>query len=194
MGKFILRTQPMIILVVSLKTSLDVLVVGPLHIGFVGVPKALTNAYATYFGMNCGLTFLPLERNRAHLLPQLTVLFPHLLFLLTLPSHHVQTLTLLLGKSIKTPNDHVFSLYLLACLIFRHLKKTMPISINNSLPSVNFLLGLTMEADNGMRILVDTGTAINSGYLDYHLWVMSQCPEMVAEFLQCGPDTDYDVV
>ena len=51
-----------------------------------------------------------------------------------------------------------------------------------------------MEADNGMRMLVDTGAAINSGYLDYHLWVMSQCPEMVAEFLQCGPDTDYDVV
>ena len=70
----------------------------------------------------------------------------------------------------------------------------MPISINNSLPSVSFLLGLTMEADNGMRMLVDTGVAMNSGYLDYHLWVMSQCPEMVAEFLQCGPDTDYDVV
>ena len=182
------------ILVVSLKTSLNVLVVGPLNIGFVGVPRALTKTYAKYFGMNCGLTFLPLERNRAHLLPQLTVLFPHLLFLLILPSHHVQTLTLLLGKSIKMPTVHVFLLYLLASLIFRLLKKTMPISINNSLPSLSFLLGLTMEADNGMRMLVDTGAAMNSGYLDYHLWVMSQCPEMVAEFLQCGPDTDYDVV
>ena len=40
-----------------------------------------------------------------------------------------------------------------------------------------------MEADDGMRMLVDTGAAINSGHLDYHLWVMSQCPEMMAEFL-----------
>ena len=51
-----------------------------------------------------------------------------------------------------------------------------------------------MEADDGMRMLVDTGTAINSGHLDYHLWVMFQCPEMVAEFLECGKNTNYDVV
>ena len=69
----------------------------------------------------------------------------------------------------------------------------MPISINNSLPSVSILLGLMMEADDGMRMLVDTGAAINSGHLDYHLWVMTQCPEMMAEFLQCEPNTDYDV-
>ena len=50
-----------------------------------------------------------------------------------------------------------------------------------------------MEADDGMRMLVDTGAAINSGHLDYHLWVMTQCPEMMAEFLQCEPNTDYDV-
>ena len=61
----------------------------------------------------------------------------------------------------------------------------MPISINNSLPSISILLGLTTEADNGMRMLVETGTAMNSEYLYYHLWVMSQCPEIVAEFLQC---------
>ena len=45
-----------------------------------------------------------------------------------------------------------------------------------------------------MRILVDTGLAINSGHKHYHLWVMSQCPEMIAEYLQCGKDTNYDVV
>ena len=70
----------------------------------------------------------------------------------------------------------------------------MPISINNSLPSISILLGLTMEAVNGMRMLVETGTAMNSEYLDYHLWVMSQCPEIVAECLQCEPNTDNDVV
>ena len=70
----------------------------------------------------------------------------------------------------------------------------MPFSINNSLPFLSILLSLTVEANNGMMMLVDTGPAMNSGHLDYHLWVMFQCPEMVAEFLQCGPNTDYDVV
>ena len=70
----------------------------------------------------------------------------------------------------------------------------MPININNSLPSVNIQLGLAMEEDNGMRMLVDTGVAMNSGYSDYHLRVMSHCPEMVTEFLQCGENTNYDVV
>ena len=45
-----------------------------------------------------------------------------------------------------------------------------------------------------MRILLDTGVAMNSGNLTYHLWVMSQCPEMVGEFIQCGDCTRYDVV
>ena len=58
----------------------------------------------------------------AHIPSTRKKMFPHLLFLLTLPSYHVQTLTLLLGNSIKMPNDHVFLLYLLAFQIFRHLK------------------------------------------------------------------------
>ena len=45
-----------------------------------------------------------------------------------------------------------------------------------------------------MRMLVYTGAAMNSGNLAYHLWVMSECPEMVGEFIQCGGTLDYDVV
>ena len=45
-----------------------------------------------------------------------------------------------------------------------------------------------------MRMLLDTGSAMNSGNLNYHLWVMSQCPEMVSEFIQCEANTGYDVV
>ena len=45
-----------------------------------------------------------------------------------------------------------------------------------------------------MRMLLDTGAAMNTGSLTYHLWVMSQCPEMVAEIIQCGDGTGYDVV
>ena len=51
-----------------------------------------------------------------------------------------------------------------------------------------------MGEDNGIRMLVDTGAAMNSGHLDYHFWVMSQCPEMIVDFLQCGENTNYDVV
>ena len=93
------------------------------------------------------------------------------------------------------PSVHVFfTLFARISNLSASKQKSMPISINNSLPSVNILLGLTMEPNNGMRMLVDTGAAINSGHLDYHLWVVSQCPEMVAEFLQCEPNTGYDVV
>ena len=43
-------------------------------------------------------------------------------------------------------------------------------------------------------MLVDTGAAINTCDLKYHLWVMSQCPDIVEEVMQCGKDTDYEIV
>ena len=43
-------------------------------------------------------------------------------------------------------------------------------------------------------MLLDIGAALNSGNLDYHLWVMSQYPEIVGEFIYCGADTGYNVV
>ena len=62
----------------------------------------------------------------------------------------------------------------------------MHIFIDNSLPSVSIQLSLKMDKDNGIRMLVDTGVAMNSGHLGYQLWVVYQCPDIVAEFLQCG--------
>ena len=41
---------------------------------------------------------------------------------------------------------------------------------------------------------MDTGFAMNTGNIDFHMWVMSQCPDIVDDFLQCGKDTEYDVV
>ena len=70
----------------------------------------------------------------------------------------------------------------------------MPIPINNSLPSVCLHLGSVEDEENKMYMLLDTDAAMNSGNLTYHLWVMSQCPEMVGEFIQCGDGTGYDVV
>ena len=45
-----------------------------------------------------------------------------------------------------------------------------------------------------MRMLLDTGAAMNSSNLTYHLWVMSQYSEMVGKFIQCGYGTEYNVV
>ena len=35
---------------------------------------------------------------------------------------------------------------------------------------------------------------MNTSKFDFHMWVMSQCLDIVDEFLQCGKDTAYDVV
>ena len=73
-------------------------------------------------------------------------------------------------------------------------QEPMPIQINNFLLSICLYLGLIEDEKNKMRMLLDTGAVTNSSNLNYHLWVMSQCPEMVGEFIQCEADTEYDVV
>ena len=73
-------------------------------------------------------------------------------------------------------------------------KKPIHISFNNSLQSTNLHIGNLEDDKNRMRILVNTEAAMNTGSLDYHRWVMSQCPKMVEECVQCGKDTVYDVV
>ena len=62
----------------------------------------------------------------------------------------------------------------------------MYISINNSLPSINLHIDNPEDDENHIRILGDTGAVMNTGSLEYHLWVMSQCPE-------CGKNTSYDI-
>ena len=44
----------------------------------------------------------------------------------------------------------------------------MPITINNSLPSVNMLIGILVDDENKMSILVDTGATMNIGDNTYH--------------------------
>ena len=70
----------------------------------------------------------------------------------------------------------------------------MPVQINNYLPSICIHLGLIEDEENKMRMLLDTGVAMNSSNLNCHLWVVSQCPEMIGEYIQCGANTGYDVV
>ena len=70
----------------------------------------------------------------------------------------------------------------------------MPVGINNSLPSVSLILGILEDDENKVRMLVDTGAAMNMGNCRFHMFVMSQCPDIVDEFLQYGKDTAYDDV
>ena len=47
-------------------------------------------------------------------------------------------------------------------------KKHMHISINNSLPTVNLLIGNPEDDENRTQMLVDTGPAMNTESLEYH--------------------------
>ena len=55
----------------------------------------------------------------------------------------------------------------------------MPITINNSLPSVSLHFGIPEDNENRMQIRVDTRDVMNSGYSLNRMRVMSQYPKMV---------------
>ena len=55
-------------------------------------------------------------------------------------------------------------------------------------------VGIIVNDENKMTILVDTGATMNTEYLGYHKRGMSQCPSMVAEYLECGAYTEYNLV
>ena len=55
-------------------------------------------------------------------------------------------------------------------------EKSMPIVINNSLPSINLHLGMVKDDKNHIRMIIDTGVAINTVKVFYCLWVISQYP------------------
>ena len=73
-------------------------------------------------------------------------------------------------------------------------QKPMHITMNNSLPLINFHIGLVLEVEDYMHKLVDTGVVMNDVNNNYQLWLMSQYSAMVAEYMQCDINTEYDVV
>ena len=44
-----------------------------------------------------------------------------------------------------------------------------------------------------MRMFLDTGAAINIGNKDQHRQVIHRCPDMVAEYIEYGPGTKFDL-
>ena len=63
------------------------------------------------------------------------------------------------------------------------------------MPCVDFELGHETGAKAILlRMLVDSGAAMNSGNKNYHRQIMSQFPDIVVEYIECGPGTKYDLV
>ena len=121
MGKCIRGTQPMGILVAFPTILLNVLVVGLPTIVFDRVLVEMKKCLKDVFGKYCGLRFLRLGRNRAQLVPQLTLLSLPIQSLLPLLFHlnlaygisntlHVQTPILLLGNNNTMLSAHDFHL------------------------------------------------------------------------------------
>ena len=83
----------------------------------------------------------------------------------------------------KTKEARWYAIFVYVNNVLSNPKKPMPIGINNALPSVSLILGSREDDENKMRMLVDTGAAMNTGDIDFHLWVMSRCPDIVDDFL-----------
>ena len=58
--------------------------------------------------------------------------------------------------------------------------RPMPLRVDNGLPHVRLELGPSSDAT--LSVLFDSGAALSSGYLPYHLWIMRENPEIVASF------------
>jgi hypothetical protein len=56
----------------------------------------------------------------------------------------------------------------------------MPIRVDNGLPRICISLGASDDTD--LTVLFNSGAALSSGYLPYHLWVMRENPDLVASF------------
>jgi hypothetical protein len=59
----------------------------------------------------------------------------------------------------------------------------MPIAIDNGLHQITVSLGSDPTLDPTLCGLMDTCGALNTDYLKFHLWLMSEWPDLVAEFI-----------
>jgi hypothetical protein len=59
----------------------------------------------------------------------------------------------------------------------------MSIAIDNGLPHITVSLGSDPTLDPTLCSLMDTCGALNTGYLKFHLWLMSEWPDLVAKFI-----------
>ena len=69
----------------------------------------------------------------------------------------------------------------------------MPIAIDNGLLHITFSLGSDPTLDPTLCGLMDTSCgALNTGYLKFHLWLMSQRPDLVTEFISFASTNPFE--
>jgi hypothetical protein len=74
------------------------------------------------------------------------------------------------------------------------IRPPMPIAIDNGLPHITFDLGSDAALDPTLCGLMDTCGALNTGYLLFHLWLMSERPDLVAEFISFDDDNPFEPI
>jgi hypothetical protein len=70
----------------------------------------------------------------------------------------------------------------------------MPIAIDNGLPHITFDLGSASDSDPSICGLMDTCGALNTGYLSFHLWLKSERPDIVAEFVSFNDGNRFESI
>jgi hypothetical protein len=70
----------------------------------------------------------------------------------------------------------------------------MPIAIDNGLPHISFDLGTDSSIDPSLVGLMDTCGALNTGYLLFHLWLKSERPDLVAEFISFDDENPFEPI
>jgi hypothetical protein len=70
----------------------------------------------------------------------------------------------------------------------------MPIAIDNGLPHLTFALGSDSDFDPTLCGLMDTYGALNIGHLLFHLWLMSERPDLVAEFVSFDDSNPFEPI
>ena len=71
---------------------------------------------------------------------------------------------------------------------------SMPIAIDNGVPHITFSLGSDPALDPTLCGLMDTCGALNTGYLLFHLWLMSERPDLVAEFISFDDSDPFEPI
>ena len=78
-------------------------------------------------------------------------------------------------------------LYVLSASLFKNTATTtrhMPLDLDNGLPGILIRCGTEDKNESSFVCLVDTCAAMNTGNLKVHQWIMTQYPEIVAEYVQ----------
>jgi hypothetical protein len=103
------------------------------------------------------------------------------------------------SASTKPPSDVNARQYPMMVRSFQQLahidppRRPMPIRVDNGLPHIRISLG-PLDGNISLSALFDSGAALSSGYLPYHLWIMRENPEIVASFERFDDENPFEPI